>query len=138
AALAERAVARVIAERGRGAGKEARAVPELPQIAPRQAGGGREASALLRETMRGKLAWRGDAIPGLNNDGTVDAALRLEMQIPDFVGFLSDERHAITQILGALDLPGQQLQISAGEIELLTPQRDSRRWGRWRTLGAWL
>src|SRR5439155_15020661 len=85
-----------------------------------------------------KLAWRGDAIPGLNNDGTVDAALRLEMQIPDFVGFLSDERHAITQILGALDLPGQQLQISAGEIELLTPQRDSRRWGRWRTLGAWL
>ena len=143
AALAERAVEKVIAQRQdhkvlQGKRKLPRANPAVP--APSDKPRATQVAVQLTETLRGTLAWHG--APAASADGLAGASLQLRIYVDDMLKLLRSEVHRIDAVCGTLQLPAlhpKALDV-AGSIDLLRPEHRSnkqRSSDRWRALRVW-
>jgi len=144
-ALAERAVEQLLES---GTKKSTRSsVVDLPPLPPAQPPRPRAKAVgvLLSETMRGRLTCgRGVPLPA-DEHGMCDAALRLNVEIDDLVGFLGSPEHRVDGITGTLHLAAaskqKQLEVARGSITLLAPEKASacgRICRTWRGGMTWL
>jgi cholesterol oxidase len=119
AALAERAAARLIANRPRAPAEtpppDTRQEENPPPPAfenPRES----EVAVRLQETLRGKLCPEGSRTPW-------PAALRIKMKVLDLLELLEDPAHRIAKVAGSLNIPAldaeADLKIEQGSVTVL-------------------